>query len=315
MQRLGAVEQSGAGNEYRIGHGMVDLAAAAIPGRNLISVARPHLAELVETLGEAAGLAVLDVNDVVYLDQVNVDNPVQLRDWTGERLRPHMVSSGLVLLASLSEPERERYLAGPLEAATPRTTTDPAELRRRLEAVAARGTEWTVDEFVTGISSVAAPVKGAGGQVVAAVHAHGPVVPLSRLTARPTTSPSSSPAPLTASAAASPLARPPDEPARPAHRRRRGGRPPAALRRPRRRAGRRPSRRAGGDAPDRVRAGRRRRGLPRPAGVASPARRSASSWSPSSPPTRPRDGRRCRRCTCCSTGRPVTRWRSSTGPS
>jgi DNA-binding IclR family transcriptional regulator len=174
MQRLGAVEQSGAGNEYRIGHGMVDLAAAAIPGRNLISVARPHLAELVETLGEAAGLAVLDVNDVVYLDQVNVDNPVQLRDWTGERLRPHMVSSGLVLLASLSEPERERYLAGPLEAATPRTTTDPAELRRRLQAVAARGTEWTVDEFVTGISSVAAPVKGAGGQVVAAVHAHGP---------------------------------------------------------------------------------------------------------------------------------------------
>lgn len=172
LQELGAVEQ--AGNEYRIGHGMVDVAAAAIPGRNLISVARPHLAELVETLGEAAGLAVLDVNDVVYLDQVNVDNPVQLRDWTGERLRPHMVSSGLVLLASLSDPERERYLAGPLEAATPRTTTDPAELRRRLETVAAQGTEWTVDEFVTGISSVAAPVRGAGGQVVAAVHAHGP---------------------------------------------------------------------------------------------------------------------------------------------
>ncbi len=172
LQELGAVEQ--AGNEYRIGHGMVDVAAAAIPGRNLISVARPHLAELVETLGEAAGLAVLDVNDVVYLDQVNVDNPVQLRDWTGERLRPHMVSSGLVLLAHLSEPERDRYLAGPLEAATPRTTTDRAALRRRLEAVAARGTEWTIDEFVTGISSVAAPVTGAGGQVVAAVHAHGP---------------------------------------------------------------------------------------------------------------------------------------------
>jgi DNA-binding IclR family transcriptional regulator len=172
LQELGAVEQ--AGNEYRIGHGMVDVAAAAIPGRNLISVARPHLVELVETLGEAAGLAVLDVSDVVYLDQVNVDNPVQVRDWTGERLRPHMVSSGLVLLAHLSEPERERYLAGPLEAATPSTTTDPAALRRRLAAVAARGTEWTVDEFVTGISSVAAPVTGPGDQVVAAVHAHGP---------------------------------------------------------------------------------------------------------------------------------------------
>jgi DNA-binding IclR family transcriptional regulator len=172
LQALGAVEQSG--NDYRIGHGMIDLAAAALPGRNLISVARPHLAELVETLGEAAGLAVLDVNDVVYLDQVNVDNPVQLRDWTGERLRPHMVSSGLVLLAHLSEAERERYLAGPLEAGTPKTTTDPSALRRRLAEVADQGTAWTIDEFVTGISSVAAPVTGAGGQVVAAVHAHGP---------------------------------------------------------------------------------------------------------------------------------------------
>jgi DNA-binding IclR family transcriptional regulator len=172
LQVLGAVEQSG--NEYRIGHAMVNLAAAALPGRNLISVARPHLVELVEALGEAAGLAVLDVTDVVYLDQVNVDNPVQLRDWTGERLHPHMVSSGLVLLAHLSEPERERYLAGPLEAATPKTATDPDELRRRLGAVAARGTEWTIDEFVNGISSVAAPVTGTGGHVVAAVHAHGP---------------------------------------------------------------------------------------------------------------------------------------------
>jgi DNA-binding IclR family transcriptional regulator len=170
---LGAVEQSGA--EYRIGNGMVDLAAAALPGRNLISVARPHLVELVDTLGEAAGLAVLDVNDdVVYLDQVNVDNPVQVRDWTGERLRPHLVSSGLVLLAHLAEPERERYLAGPLEAVTPKTTTDPAVLRRRLEEVAERGTAWTVDEFVIGIGSVAAPVTGSGGHVVAAVHVHGP---------------------------------------------------------------------------------------------------------------------------------------------
>jgi IclR family transcriptional regulator, acetate operon repressor len=174
LSTIGAVEQSGAGNDYRIGHGMVDLAAAAIPGRNLISVARPHLVELVETLGEAAGLAVLDVADVVYLDQVNVDNPVQVRDWTGERLHPHMVSSGLVLLAHLSDAERERYLARPLEAATPQTITDAAALRRRLEDVARRGTEWTIDEFVVGISSVAAPVTGAGGQVVAAVHAHGP---------------------------------------------------------------------------------------------------------------------------------------------
>lgn len=174
LQVLGAVEQSGSGNEYRVGHVMIEIAGGAMPGRNLIAVARPHLVDLVDTLGEAAGLAVLDVRDVVYLDQVSVDNPVQVRDWTGERIAAHMVSSGLVLLAHLSGPELERYLAGPLEPATPRTTTDPGALRRRLATIALRGTEWAYDEFVTGISSVAAPVFGGGAQVVAAVHAHGP---------------------------------------------------------------------------------------------------------------------------------------------
>lgn len=174
LQVLGAVEQSGAGNEYRIGAAMIEVASGAVPGRNLIAVARPHLVELVDALGEAAGLAVLDVRDVVYLDQVNVDNPVQVRNWTGERIAAHMVSSGLVLLAHLSERELDRYLNGPLKAATPRTTTDPVALRRRLAAIAGRGTEWAYDEFVNGISSVAAPVFGAGGHVVAALHAHGP---------------------------------------------------------------------------------------------------------------------------------------------
>ena len=174
LHELGAVEQGGVGNDYRVGSAMIEIAGGAMPGRNLIAVARPHLVELVEALGEAAGLAVLDVRDVVYLDQVNVDNPVQVRDWTGERIAAHMVSSGLVLMAHFSARELDRYLAGPLEAATPLTTTDPAALRRRLSAIAARGTEWAYDEFVTGISSVAAPVFGAGGLVVAALHAHGP---------------------------------------------------------------------------------------------------------------------------------------------
>jgi DNA-binding IclR family transcriptional regulator len=173
LQVLGAVEQSGSGNEYRVGHAMIEIAGGAVPGRNLIAVARPHLVELVDTLGEAAGLAVLDVGDVIYLDQVNVDNPVQVRDWTGERIPAHQTSSGLVLLAHASEHERERYLAGPLPAATPNTLIEPAALRRRFAAIRMRGTEWACDEYVSGISSVAAPVFGAG-QIVAAVHAHGP---------------------------------------------------------------------------------------------------------------------------------------------
>ncbi len=174
LQELGAVEQSGSGATYRVGDAMIDIAAGALPGRNLIHVARPHLVELVEALSETAGLSVLDGREVVYLDQVDADNPVQVRDWTGERIPAHAASSGLVLLAHLPKSDRERYLAGPLDGLTGGVTTDAGALRRRLGDIARLGVEWTCEEFLPGISSVAAPVFGAGPEAVAAVHVHGP---------------------------------------------------------------------------------------------------------------------------------------------
>ena len=171
---VGAVEQSAGGNEYRVGDAMIDIASGALPGRNLITIARPHLVELVAMLGESAGLSVLDGQDVLYLDQVDADQPVQVRDWTGERIPAHMASSGLVLIAFSAPATQDRFLTGPLPAATAGTVTDHDVLRRRLDAIAAHGVEWTREEFLPGISSVAAPVFGAHAEVVAAVHAHGP---------------------------------------------------------------------------------------------------------------------------------------------
>ena len=54
LQDVGAVEQSGAGGDYRVGGGLVDIAAGALPGRSLIAAARPHLADPAWTLRAAA---------------------------------------------------------------------------------------------------------------------------------------------------------------------------------------------------------------------------------------------------------------------
>ena len=130
LNELGAVDQLGAGGDYRIGDLMVELAAAAQPGRSLVAIARPHLVQLREALGEATGLSVLDGHDVLYLDQVEADHPVQVRDWTGERLPAHLVSSGLVLLAGASAAVLDEFLSGTLPRATARTVTDPELIRR-----------------------------------------------------------------------------------------------------------------------------------------------------------------------------------------
>ena len=100
--------------------------------------------------------------------------PVQVRDWTGTRIPLHAVSSGQVFLAQLPAPVLARYLAEPLEAFTPRTLTDAASLLERLREVRRDGHAWVRDEYAIGISSVAAPIADARGEIVAAVHVHGP---------------------------------------------------------------------------------------------------------------------------------------------
>lgn len=174
LQSIEAVEQLNAGGEYRVAELMVEIASGASPGTDLVAVARPHLAELVGLLGEAAGLSVLEAGDVHYLDQVASDGIVQLRDWTGERIPAHVVSSGLVMLAHGRAEDVERFLARPLQRFTDRSVTEPAALRRRLRTVAAEGTAWVYEEYSEELNSVAAPVRNAAGRVVAAVHVHGP---------------------------------------------------------------------------------------------------------------------------------------------
>ena len=173
LEDVDAVERFD-GSQWRIGPGVEALTAAASPERSLVSAARPLLVDLVAELGEDAGLGLPDGNEIHYVDQVESDNPVQVRDWTGTRAPLHAVPSGLVLLAEWPADALDAYLAGDLVALTRRTLTDPGELRTRLAEVREHGHAWGLEEFAEGIDSVAAPIRDARGNAIAAVHVHGP---------------------------------------------------------------------------------------------------------------------------------------------
>lgn len=173
LEELGAVEQVSAGGEYRVGWTMIELAAAARPGRSLISLARPHLAELTRLTGEAAGISIPDGDDMLYLDQLTPDNELQVRDWTGHRIPMHAVPSGHVVLAA-DAALAQRFASAPLEAFTPQTITDPAALLQRLQQVRDDGYAWAMEEFAVGLNSVAAAIRTGDGRVVASLHVYGP---------------------------------------------------------------------------------------------------------------------------------------------
>lgn len=173
LEELGAVEQVSAGGEYRVGWTMIELAAAARPGRSLISLARPHLAELTRLTGEAAGISIPDGSDMLYLDQLTPDSELQVRDWTGHRIPMYAVPSGHVVLAA-DDALAKRVTEGPLEVFTPHTITDPAALLQRLQQVRDDGYAWALEEFAVGLNSVAAAIRTTDGRVVASLHVYGP---------------------------------------------------------------------------------------------------------------------------------------------
>ena len=171
----GAVEQVPGETAYRLGPRLITLAGGFSLVRSLAAVGRPVLADLAAASGEAAGVGVPDGDLIHYIDQVDTPNPVVVRDWTGARAPLHAVSSGQVLLAFRGTAAIERYLAQPtLERFTPRTLADPDAIRERLREVRRRGYAWAIEEFDPDISSIAAPIADASGEVIAAVHIHGP---------------------------------------------------------------------------------------------------------------------------------------------
>src|SRR4249919_1478147 len=173
LEEVDAVERFD-GAWWRIGPAVTALSSAVAPDRSLISIAHPFLADLAAELGEDAGLGLPDGNEVIYVDQAEADNAVQVRDWTGTRAPMHAVPSGLVLLAEWPEDALEAYLGSELVTLTRRTMTDASLLRTRLAEVRAAGYAWGLEEFAEGIDSVAAPIRDGRGNAIAALHVHGP---------------------------------------------------------------------------------------------------------------------------------------------
>ena len=174
LEELGAVEQIVGDGRYRIGSVIASLAGSTSQASDLVGRARPLLESLSAEIGEDAGFSVPEGYLVHYIDQVDSDNAVQVRDWTGEEVPMHVVPSGLVVLAYWPSLRRERYLNRPLERFTDASMTNPGKLTSRLAKIRKDGFAWVFGEFVEGINSVGAPVLDQANRPLGALHMHGP---------------------------------------------------------------------------------------------------------------------------------------------
>lgn len=159
-------EQDG---RYRIGIKVWRLGARQPTARRLRSVALPYLEDLLESTGEHVHLAVRDRLGVIYLERLSAADAVEVISDVGSRLPLHATGVGLVLLAHSPLEVLDAVLAGSPRKYLSNTLTTEDELRGRLAEIRATGVSRAIEELTRGAFSVAAPVRDASGDVVAAV--------------------------------------------------------------------------------------------------------------------------------------------------
>ncbi|WP_138899651.1 IclR family transcriptional regulator domain-containing protein, partial [Streptomyces chryseus] len=167
LEQLGYVAPDG--RRWRLLPRVLELGCARLSGLGLAEIARPHLVALVRRVHESASLAVLDGADIRYVARVPTVRIMSVNITVGTRFPAYATSMGRVLLAGLARDERPA-LPEVLPALTRRTVTSPLALDRIVERAAADGFALVDEELEEGLRSLAVPVRGADGRVVAAVN-------------------------------------------------------------------------------------------------------------------------------------------------
>ena len=162
------------GNGWRIGVGLIGLAAQAFFSEDLVQTSVPVLTRLAETLGLSAHLGVLDNLEIVYLVRRVPNHVFASNIRIGSRLPAHAANMGRIILANLPAAQIDRLYAGAtLAPVTSHTAVTLVQLHAQLDADRAAGLAWSNGNYEADISSVAAAIFDATDTPVAAINVSG----------------------------------------------------------------------------------------------------------------------------------------------
>ncbi|WP_445818867.1 IclR family transcriptional regulator domain-containing protein [Arthrobacter sp. G119Y2] len=169
LEELGYVRTDG--RHFELTALVLALGYSYLSGQTLPQLAQPLLEDLSRRISESTSASILDGPDIVYVARIHTRRLMRVGIAVGTRFPAYATSMGRVLLAGLPDAALEEYLGTVrLEPFTERTVTDPAVLRA--EVLRIREAGWAVvdQELESGLRSVAVPVRGPGGEVIAAIN-------------------------------------------------------------------------------------------------------------------------------------------------
>ncbi len=158
-------------NNFSLRPKVLTLGYSYLSSTPLTVSAQPYLNNISRALNESSSLAVLEDDEVLYVARAATSRVMSVALNTGSRLPAYCTSLGRVMLAYLPADELDQYLARTrLRPMTEHTVTSVKRLREILAGVRQAGYAINDEELELGLRSIAVPVRGASGKVLAALN-------------------------------------------------------------------------------------------------------------------------------------------------
>jgi DNA-binding IclR family transcriptional regulator len=156
LSRRGLVERDERGR-YRPGVGLVALGLGVLEREPVVVAARPVLEAYAVSVGETFFLVAARAGQLVVLDKAEGTGFLRAAPRVGSAVPPHATAVGKLYLAYA--PEQLDHERDPgAQAFTDRTLIDHAALEHEVEEVRRDGHAYNRDEWIPGLSVIAAPV-------------------------------------------------------------------------------------------------------------------------------------------------------------
>ena len=179
LAEAGYVRRESDTGRYTLGSRVAWLAAKFLEAMDIRQLARPILEDLARESGETIHLAILDRDEVVYIDKIDGKQALIMAARVGFRMPVHSTALGIAMLADLPESEWQCYVAEVgLKPRTPNTVVDSEAFFNRLRQV--RKQNYAIDnaENQEGTRCLAAPIRNHAGKTIAALSISGCTVTL-----------------------------------------------------------------------------------------------------------------------------------------
>ena len=179
LRRRDFVIQDRPNGAYLAGPALNAIGLAAISRLDIRQIARPVLEQLRDTTDETITLAVLDGQNIRFVDSIESPRSVRVGNRTGVVRPAHSCAVGKAILAGLSAAELDRlYPDEVLPEATQSTISSKQALVTELDEVKRLGYALNWEESTDGVAAIAVAVRDAADLPVAAL---GVAAPASRI--------------------------------------------------------------------------------------------------------------------------------------